>query len=93
MTKSSILSFLSLLLCFTLGAQSYNAQYARDIAFTEPFGVAHTNYGLYLEVNTAALVTAGKMQSDGDDIRFVADCGQNQYLDYYIHRGMNSTNS
>lgn len=73
-----------------LFAQSYNAQFARDVIFTEPFGVNHTNYYLYVEVNTSALVTAGKMQADGDDIRFVADCGQNDYLDYYIHRGMNS---
>jgi hypothetical protein len=72
-------------------AQSYNAQFARDIEFTEPFGVNHSNYYLYVEVNTSSLVTAGKMQADGDDIRFVADCGQNSYLDYFIHRGMNTS--
>ncbi len=72
-------------------AQSYNAQYAKDVIFTEPYGVNHNTYFLYLEVNTSSLVTAGKMQADGDDIRFVTDCGQNSYLDYYIHRGMNSS--
>jgi len=72
-------------------AQSYNAMYAKDIAITEPFGKNQTDYIQYLEINTSSLVSAGKMQADGDDIRFVADCGQNDYIDYYIHRGMNTT--
>jgi len=65
--------------------------YAKDIAITEPFGKNQTDYIQYLEINTSSLVSAGKMQADGDDIRFVADCGQNDYIDYYIHRGMNTT--
>ncbi len=89
--KRSSLLFITSLFCSFVFAQSYNAQYAKNIAFQEPFGVNQTDYVLYLEVNTSSLVNAGKMQADGDDIRFVADCGQNQFYEYYLHRGMNST--
>ena len=90
MMKQFYSIFISLLIIFNGYSQSYNARFAKDIIFTEAFGKSHTDYTLYIEVNTASLVTAGKMQSNGNDIRFVADCGQNSYYDYYIHRGMNT---
>ena len=91
--KKILLPLLTLLLPALLFSQSYNARFAKDIIFTEAFGKKQTDYIFYMKLNTAALVSAGKMQSNGNDIRFVADCGQNTYYDYYIHRGMNTANT
>ncbi len=44
-----------------------------------------------LYINTAALVTAGHMQTDGRDIRFSKDCAGTKMLNFFIDSGMNST--
>ena len=44
-------------------------------------GIAHGNRPWCLTLNTAALVTAGKMQADGDDLRvFVDNVEVNRWL-------------
>lgn len=43
-----------------------------------------------LKINTQVPISQGKMQANGDDIRFVYNtCGN--YLDYYIESGLNTT--
>lgn len=53
-------------------------------------GSALTDYQLSLTVNTQALVTAGKMRADGNDIYFTSSDGQTG-LSYWIDSGMNTT--
>lgn len=49
------------------------------------------NYQVPIYVNTASLVSAGYMQSDGRDIRFSSDCSMSKLYSYYIDSGMNSS--
>lgn len=68
-----------------------------DIDNTYTGNAAHTNYQVLIIVDTQTLITAGKMLSTGDDIRFTDNnCGA--FLNYYIEPagtgsggGINST--
>jgi hypothetical protein len=51
-----------------------------------------TNYQVLVTVNTATLVSAGKMQSSGNDIRF-ADSDGTTLINYWIESGMNSAST
>ncbi|NTW31103.1 MAG: DUF2341 domain-containing protein [Bacteroidetes bacterium] len=51
-----------------------------------------TNYQVKLTLNTAALVTAGKMLATGNDIRFT-DNDQCTLLSYWIESGINTTST
>ncbi len=53
-------------------------------------GDALTNEDVLVEVDTATLVTAGKLQSDCDDLRFV-DSDDSTYLSYWIEGGCNTS--
>ncbi len=48
-------------------------------------------YQVYLDVDTASLVSAGKMQADGADIRFISDEGDE--LPYFIADDMNESST
>jgi len=56
--------------------------YRQNITITENSGFALTDFQINLTINTASLVSAGKMQSDCDDIRFVNST--NSSIDYWI---------
>lgn len=55
------------------------------------YGFDLHNYQVKVIVNTAALVSAGHMQADGDDIRFSMDCCN--YLPHTIVSGMNTAST
>jgi Domain of unknown function (DUF2341) len=64
-------------------------QYRTPITVTNLGATALTDYQVSITVNTQALVTAGKMQASGNDIRFTdANCTN---LPYWIESGMNTT--
>ncbi|HVK38465.1 MAG TPA: DUF2341 domain-containing protein [Candidatus Kapabacteria bacterium] len=67
-------------------AQSWS--YTRPVAITNT-GAALTDYFALVQVNTAALISAGKMQADGDDIRFVD--GGGTAIAYWVQDGINTT--
>jgi hypothetical protein len=62
-----------------------------DIDNTASGTEVQDEYQIYLDVDTASLVTAGKMQSDGDDMRFV-DFDGNE-LSYFIADDMNTAST
>jgi hypothetical protein len=55
-------------------------------------GSALSNYQIKLTVNTQTLIGAGKMQSNGNDIRFTASDGVT-LLDYWIESGIGTTST
>lgn len=64
-------------------------QYMMPIAVTENSGSTLYNYQLALTINTQALINAGQMDSNGNDIRFRSNCsGIN--LSYWIESGINT---
>ena len=80
--------------CLLLGfgnlfAQFGAWQYVQPIAATNQTGIAQTDYQLRLVVNTQTLVSQGKMDIAGNDIRFGDACGATSY-DYWIEDYMNT---
>ncbi|MEW6069899.1 MAG: DUF2341 domain-containing protein [Candidatus Thermoplasmatota archaeon] len=73
------------------GAGWYNSswQYRKPITIAEQSGTALIDYQVLLTIDTASLISVGKMQSDGDDIRFTD--ANNIELSYWIESGINTT--
>jgi gliding motility-associated-like protein len=100
-----ILSFQAVILCFfsiicitTTQAQTASVccpfngwDYVVPITVTNNSAVAApANLQTLLKINTQTPISQGKMQANGNDIRFVYNtCGS--YLDYYIENGINTT--
>lgn len=55
-------------------------------------GSSQTNYDVLVTIDTSSLVSAGKMQSDCDDIRFV-DSDDTTVLSFWIEGGCNTTST
>ncbi|MBI2356751.1 DUF2341 domain-containing protein [Candidatus Dojkabacteria bacterium] len=64
-------------------------EFRKEVTVTNG-GTSKTNYDLLVTLDTAALVAAGKIQSDCDDIRFV-DSDDTTTLSYWIEAGCNTT--
>jgi hypothetical protein len=65
--------------------------YRRDLAVSNPAASSLTGYQLKLSVDTAALITAGKLQEDCDDLRFAETNGDN--IPYRVESGCNTTST
>ena len=65
--------------------------YRQKITITENSGSSLTDYQVKLTIDTASLISAGKMQSDGSDIRFTNSSGTE--LDYWIESGINTSST
>jgi hypothetical protein len=52
-------------------------------------GSTLTDYDVLIEIDTASLIAAGKMQADCDDLR-VTDSDMTTLLDYWIEGGCNT---
>jgi len=74
-------------------ATKYNWKYRKCLTLdhTTAGAVDQSDYQIYLDFDTATLVSASKMQSDGDDIRFVDSAGN--LLDYHLADDMNTTST
>jgi hypothetical protein len=68
----------------------FGFKYRAPITITNP-GSTLTNYTINVTLNTASLISAGKMRSDCGDIRF-GDADFNGYP-YWIESGCNSANT
>jgi gliding motility-associated-like protein len=81
-----------LIFCFRNSASAIclpGWSYNRPITVTNSNASAYTNFQVKLIVNTQALISAGKMNINGNDIRFTdANCNN---LHYWIDSGMNTT--
>ncbi|OQA82213.1 MAG: tRNA(Glu)-specific nuclease WapA precursor [Microgenomates group bacterium ADurb.Bin238] len=53
-------------------------------------GSQQSNYDALIELDTASLISAGKMQSDCDDIRFWSDSSLSSSLNYFLESGCNT---
>lgn len=71
----------------------YNWRYRRcyTLDHTDGSAVTEDEYQVLFEFESASLVAAGKMDADGDDIRFVDKDGN--VMDHYLVYGMNTGNT
>lgn len=66
-------------------------KYQRPITVTNANASAYTNFQVKITVNTQALISAGKMNINGDDIRFTdASCSK---LNFWIDSNINTTST
>jgi hypothetical protein len=92
-TISRTLCTLFLFLIATAASAQLTAwQYRMPFEATDSSGSTLTNYQVRLQVNTAALVSAGHMNAAGNDIRFADSCGTTIYP-HFTESGMNSANT
>ena len=69
---------------------SSNWQYRRDVEVENGSGLARSDEDVLVIVDTSSLITAGKMQSSCNDIRFI-DSDDVTLLQYWIEGGCNTT--
>lgn len=67
--------------------------YSMPINVTENTGSNVINYQLQMTINTQALISAGQMNANGDDIRFGKDCAGNTLYNYWIESGINTAST
>lgn len=79
-----------LVCCFsTVAIGQYKPSWCMKLLVVEPYGLNHDDFPAMFRINTQALVSAGSMQSDGDDIRFSTGCPI-AFNPYWIESGMNT---
>lgn len=84
----SLFALISALMMHGVGlAQS---TYASAIEISEQSAVALTNYQVHLTINTQDLITQGKMNADGSDMRFYEDGCLTLPLNHWVESGMNT---
>lgn len=88
-----LIALLFLLSYNTSQAQLSGWMYKDGIKVTENAGTQQLNYQVLLNINTAALISANKMQAGGEDIRFSKDCAGATLLNYFIESGINTANT
>jgi hypothetical protein len=94
MFESSSATLSPELICTTINQadeQIWDHRKCFDIDHTAAGSQDQSEYQVYLDVDTATAVTAGKMQADGDDIRFVDSDGT--VLPYFIADDMNTAST
>lgn len=67
-------------------------QYRRAITITNSASTSLTDYQVKITIDTASLISAGKMRSDGGDIRFTSSDGTT-LLSYWIESGINTAST
>ena len=66
-------------------------QYRKEITITEQSGSTLTDYPVLLTIDTASLISEGKMRSDCGDIRFTDE--NDTLLTYYLESACNTANT
>ncbi len=91
--KKNLLLFGLLTLATQTFAQTSNClpewQYRMPVTVSNANAAALTDHQVNLTVNTQALITDGKMNVDGSDLRFAVDCCTP--VCYWIESGLNTT--
>lgn len=70
-------------------AQPAGWQYRMPITIYENSGVTLTDHQVPIRVNTQALIAAGEMEANGNDIRFATSCSGGS-LEYWIEDYINT---
>ncbi len=93
--KKILLLIVPLVTSLSIRAQSYSPTTYEEIIITESHGVSHSDYVALVNVNTAAKISAGDMQTSGNDIRFhdAADNCFGNPFDHFVESGMNTSNT
>lgn len=89
--KNKLLPFfavLAVLFTYHIGLAQFS--YSTEIEISEQASVALTNYQVDLTINTEALILAGKMNTDGSDIRFYSDSCLTTAIPFWIESGINT---
>lgn len=88
MNLKNYFSLLIVLFLYNVGvAQSV---YRTDIEISEQASIALSNYQVDLTINTADLVTQGKMNANGSDLRFYSDSCLTTTLNHWVESGINT---
>ena len=82
----------SIILVGSTSAVYDNWGYKKPVNVTENSDSSLTDYQISLTVDTATLISAGKMQTDCDDIRFT-DSDEATELSYWLESGCNTSNT
>lgn len=86
-----IFTLISIIVALNLAAQPAGWLYNQPITVTNPNAQAGVDYQLKITVNTQSLISAGKMNSSGNDIRFGGTCTSSTFFNYWIEGGINTT--
>jgi hypothetical protein len=70
-------------------AQLTGWSYKKQVSLLNNDASAYVNVEVPMVINTAALVSAGKMKADGSDLRFM-NATETQVLSYWIEEGVNT---
>ncbi|MCH8902491.1 MAG: DUF2341 domain-containing protein [Bacteroidetes bacterium] len=71
-------------------AQNHEWKYQVPIAIMENSASSLSNYQVLITIDTQTPISSGKMNTDGSDIRFIQDCTDSIFLDYYIQSYLNT---
>ena len=66
--------------------------YRKPINITENSGSTLTDYQILVTVDTQSLISAGKMRTNGGDIRFT-DTDGTTLINYWVESGINTTST
>lgn len=87
--KSALLLVLMLGISGIGFSQFGSFNYFQPVTAANPTGADQYNYQIRLIVNTQSLISGGKLESDGRDLRFGDDCGVQNYA-YWIEDYLNT---
>lgn len=90
MKLSYTISTILLCFCFSItNAQLSGWQYKRNVYLSHTNSSTLTDFQVKLTINTAQLISTGKLKSDGSDLRFTNAAGDT-ILPYFIESGINT---
>jgi len=97
MRKLQSVIFITFIIVVILSSKSHakcitSWEYYQPITVSNNTSSALSNYQVKVIVNTASLISAGKMTVNGNDIRFV-DPGTCNNLNYWIESGINTSST
>ncbi|MBL4656608.1 MAG: DUF2341 domain-containing protein, partial [Flavobacteriales bacterium] len=77
----------------TVFAQLTGWNYTAPITITENSGSSLTDHQVVVSFDSQSLIAAGKMKSDGSDIRVATNMTGDTLLDFWLESGINTTNT
>ncbi|MBL4658036.1 MAG: DUF2341 domain-containing protein, partial [Flavobacteriales bacterium] len=90
--KAFSLCFL-LIISSNVNAQLIGWSYVMPVTITENSGSAISNHQVLITFNSQALISAGKMKSDGSDLRFATNTTGDTLIDFWLESGINTANT
>ena len=83
--------FIAILILVVTSISSFGQwQYNQIINIQSPYDTIRSDFQVRLEINTAELINAGKLQPDGADLRFSPNCAFRKFYSYWIEENINT---